>query len=114
MPTLKIQTNVEPTGDRRHPFLKAASSKVAEVLGKPESYVMVMLQTNPDMLFAADDAPLAYLELKSLGLPEDKTPALSAALCALIEEYFGVPPQRIYIEFASPPRHMFGWDGGTF
>ncbi len=114
MPTLKIQTNVETPQERRKPILEAASSKVARMLGKPESYVMVVLQTNPDMLFAADDAPLAYLELKSLGLPEDDTPALSAALCAFMEKHFGVPPDRTYIEFASPQRHMFGWSGGTF
>jgi phenylpyruvate tautomerase len=114
MPILKIQTNAETAGDRRGPFLRAASSTMAEILGKPESYIMVLLQTNPDMLFAAEDAPLAYLELKSLGLPEDNTPTLSAALCALMEEHFGVPPERVYIEFSSPPRHLFGWNGGTF
>ena len=114
MPTLKIQTNVELPTARRKPILEAASSTVSRMLGKPESYVMVMLQTNTDMLFAADDAPLAYLELKSLGLPEDDSPALSGALCEFMEKHFGVPPERVYIEFASPPRHMFGWSGGTF
>lgn len=114
MPTLNIQTNVQTPQERHKPILAAASSKVAQMLGKPESYVMVILQTNPDMLFAADDRPLAYLELKSLGLPEGDTPALSEALCAFMEEHFGIPPERIYIEFAFPPRHMFGWNGGTF
>lgn len=114
MPTLKILTNVETHAAQRKPILEAASSKVAEALGKPESYVLVSLQINPDMLFAGDDAPLAYLELKSLGLPEDKTATLSAALSSLMAEHFGVPSSRVYIEFASPPRHMFGWNGGTF
>lgn len=114
MPTLTIQTNVEIPAAQRRPTLEAASARVAEILGKPEGYVMAMLQTNPDMLFAADDAPLAYLELKSLGLPEDSTPALSAALCAFMQDHFGVPPERTYVEFSSPPRHMFGWNGRTF
>jgi phenylpyruvate tautomerase PptA (4-oxalocrotonate tautomerase family) len=114
MPTLKIQTNVEVSRERRKPILEAASSKVAEILGKPERYVMVVFQSNPDMLFAGDDAPLAYLELKSLGLPEDRTPALCAALSDFMDEHFRIAPERIYIEFASPPRHLFGWSGGTF
>ncbi|MEA3277802.1 MAG: phenylpyruvate tautomerase MIF-related protein [Pseudomonadota bacterium] len=114
MPTLKIQTNVQIAPERRKVVLEAASSTVAEQLAKPESYVMVVLETNQDMLFAADDAPLAYLELKSLGLPEADTSGLSAALCSFMEHQFGVPPARIYIEFSSPPRHMFGWNGGTF
>ena len=114
MPTLKIQTNVETAADRRKVLLDAATATVAEQLGKPESYVMVILETNPDMLFAASDAPLAYLELKSLGLPEDATTALSAALCGFMEKHFGVPPGRVYIEFASPSHHLFGWNGRTF
>ena len=114
MPTLIIQTNVETPVDQRKQILEEASSTVASILGKPESYVMVILRVNADMLFAAQDSPLAYLELKSLGLPEDRTRDLSAALCGFMEKHFGVSPERIYIEFASPARHMFGWSAGTF
>ena len=73
-----------------------------------------MLKTSPDMLFAGDDAPLAFLELKSLGLPEDSTANFSAALCDFMAAHFEIPMERIYIEFASPPRHMYGWNGSTF
>jgi hypothetical protein len=66
------------------------------------------------MCFAGDTAPCAYLELKSLGLPEQRTAELSAALCGFVEEHLGVPKSRVYIEFASPPRHLFGFDGRTF
>jgi phenylpyruvate tautomerase len=114
MPTLIMQTNVPTPPDRHKEILGAASAKVAEILGKPESYVLVVLKTNLNMLFAGDDAPLAYLELKSLGLPEERTSDLSAALCEFMKTHFDVPPERIYIEFASPPRHLFGWSGGTF
>jgi len=114
MPALIIRTNVEtPIGDRRR-ILAEASALAANLLGKPEGYVLVMLEDNSDMLFAGDPAPLAYLELKSLGLPEERTPELSAALCGFMETRFGVSPARVYIEFASPPRHLFGYNGGTF
>jgi len=66
---------------------------VANILGKPESYVMVILKDKADMLFAGDATPLAYLELKSLGLPEERTPDLSAALCSFMETRFGIPPR---------------------
>jgi phenylpyruvate tautomerase len=114
MPTLIIQTNVEIPADERKQILAAASAMVAKILSKPESYVMVILKPTADMLFAGTDAPLAYLELKSLGLPEDRTTDLSSALCDFMNAHFGVPSERIYIEFASPPRYMFGWSGGTF
>ncbi|MCB1830544.1 MAG: hypothetical protein KDI49_04610 [Gammaproteobacteria bacterium] len=114
MPTLIIQTNVEIAADRRRQILAEASSTVAGMLGKPESYVMVILKPNTDMLFAGADEPLAFLELKSLGLPEERTADFSAILCRLMKTHFGIPQERVYIEFASPPRHMFGWNSRTF
>ncbi|WP_090486429.1 phenylpyruvate tautomerase MIF-related protein [Ectothiorhodospira mobilis] len=38
----------------------------------------------------------------------------SAALTGLVGESLDVPPERVYIEFASPARHLFGFKGGTF
>ncbi|NBC13903.1 MAG: hypothetical protein GVY09_11270 [Gammaproteobacteria bacterium] len=114
MPTLIIKTNADLPPSPRDDLLKAASAAVAELLGKPEGYVMVLVEPVADMSFGADSAPCAYLELKSLGLPEDRTPALSAALCDFVERHLGVPKARVYIEFASPPRHLFGFDGRTF
>ena len=44
MPTLIVQTNVKVPAERRKVVLEAASSTVAEQLGKPESYVMVLVE----------------------------------------------------------------------
>jgi phenylpyruvate tautomerase PptA (4-oxalocrotonate tautomerase family) len=114
MPTLIIKTNAMIAPDERPPLLKAASALVAEMLGKPERYVMVILEPPPEMCFGGDTAPLAYLELKSLGLPEDLCKDFSATLCRFVAERLNVPQDRVYIEFASPARHMFGYNGGTF
>lgn len=114
MPLLKINTNRKLDDTRANHLLAEASRSVAEILGKPEDYVMVDLSDGRRMSFAGETAPLASLELKSLGLPEERTPALSAALCRLISDALGIPQERIYIEFSSPPRRMWGWDGRTF
>lgn len=114
MPLLKIQTNVEIPNNQRHTLLTQTSSATASILGKPEAYVMVTLELNPDMLFAGSAAPLAYLELKSIGLPEAETKTLSHALYQLVSNQLGVQADRIYIEFSNAERHMWGWNGGTF
>jgi hypothetical protein len=75
---------------------------------------MVAIEAGQDMLFAGSSDPLAYLELKSIGLLETATPALSAALCQLISAELGIEQNRIYIEFANAARHLWGWDGTTF
>lgn len=114
MPYLNIQTNRPVPEGSHQELLHKASRLVSEQLGKPERYVMVALAPPVPMLFAGEDAPAAYLELKSIGLPRAKTQALSAALGDLMEESLGIAPARVYIEFADAAREMWGWDSGTF
>lgn len=114
MPYLKIQTNVEREPGDAQPVLRRASQLVAERLGKPEKYVLVALETAVPLAFGGSEAPAAYLELKSIGLPHDRTTELSRALCGLMHDEFGVRPERVYIEFADAERTMWGYNGGTF
>jgi len=114
MPYLLVQTNQSIDAGQQNDLLAEASRCIAEQLGKPEQYVMVSLQHNQPMLFAGNDAPLAYLELKSIGLPEDSTAQISKALCQLIQHRLGIDTNRIYIEFSSAERHMWGWKEATF
>ncbi len=114
MPLLSIETNQTPPQEERLALLRAASELVAGALDKPERYVMVRFESNPHMLFAGSGDPLAFLQLKSIGLDESRTPGLSAALCELMETRLGVPGGRTYIEFVAAPRRMWGYNGGTF
>ena len=114
MPYLRIQTNKEIDEASKASFLDHASKLVAEQLGKPESYVMVDFAPRRPMRFAGRDDACAYLELKSIGLPETRTRSLSEALCGAVESELGVPADRVYIEFADAPRAMWGWNKGTF
>lgn len=112
MPLLQINTNVSV--DDTHKLASEASALVADMLGKPESYVMVMVKPDQTLVFAGTNDGAAHLKLKSLGLPESKTGEYSKKLCSLMEEKLGISPGRVYIEFAGPPRHMWGWDNQTF
>lgn len=114
MPLLKIQTNIAVSSRDTSGLLKKASSAVASMLGKPESYVMVVIESGLPISFAGSDSPAAYLELKSIGLPGNRTAEFSATLCKLLQAELGLTQERIYIEFADAPRHLWGWNGGTF
>ena len=114
MPLLKITTNREIDTTRRSELLRKASQQVADLLGKPERYVMVTLEINTDMIFGGDTSPVSYLELKSIGLPEERTTELSNFLCELIKDQLGIPAERTYIEFSNAQRHLWGWNSATF
>lgn len=114
MPYLKIQIDKDKLPQNLDSVLKEASALVAQQLGKPESYVMVALEQGAALSFAGSREGAAFMELKSIGLPEDKTPALSAALCAFAEQKLGVPGNRVYIEFSGARGSQWGWNGATF
>lgn len=114
MPYLKIQTNLPLSKKAERTILRTASTLVAEELDKPEDYVMVALQPNTPMLFAGTDDPVAFLELKAIGLPAKKTKRLSEALCNLVETHLGIPPSRVYVKFLTVKHGMWGWQGDTF
>ena len=112
MPLLEITTNT--TIDNSLDVAQQASKLTAEMLAKPESYVMVKIQAEQTLIFAGTDEPAAHVKLKSLGLAEDSTADFSKKICSFISSQLNINSARIYIEFSSPARHMWGWDGKTF
>ncbi len=114
MPLLKVSTNISLDGQAAQTLCNKASTHVTELLGKPESYVMVSVQHGKTMSFAGNTSPCAMIELKSLGLPQQQTAEFSASICDFLTQHTGIPTNRIYIEFSAPERHMWGWDKRTF
>ncbi|PHS23925.1 MAG: hypothetical protein COA83_08890 [Methylophaga sp.] len=111
MPYLNIVTN--QVIDDESALLKAASQTVAKAASKPESYVMIAVETKASMLMGGSDAPTAILDYRALGLPTDRT-AFSDALCSLITEQLGIAGDRIYISMTDSERQNWGWNHRTF
>lgn len=112
MPLIKVETNVKAV--RADETAKGISALAAEILGKPEQYVLAILEDDKTLLHGGTDDPAAYVTLDSIGLPEDRTPELSATICSFLETALGIPGDRVYIAFGNIQRHLFGWNGKTF
>lgn len=112
MPYLHIRTN--QTAEDAAGLIRQASALCARMLGKPEAYVMVSLEDGCRMSFAGSSEPLAYLELKSLGLPSEQARDYSRQLCEFISQQLAVSPSRIYIEFSAGDRALWGFNSSTF
>jgi len=112
MPLLTIRTNIKLND--KSDIAEKASLTIANILGKPESYIMVQVEDEQCLIFGGEHDPCALLELKSLGLPENTTADFSARLCEFMKIETQIDSSRIYIEFSSPERHMWGWDQRTF
>jgi len=116
MPLLNVFTSAEPLpADRADALLKALSASLAEHLQKPEAYVMTSIVPRTRMTFGGTSAPACYAEVKNVGtMAPALTAKLSALLCARLSEAFGVPSERIYVEFSEARGHLWGHDGETF
>lgn len=114
MPYLKLNTNIEISTAQNRELRGQLSQLLAQQTGKPERYVMVEVSDGLSMLFGGSDAPLAYLECKSIGLSTAQAKALSTALSSLLNSALSLPADRIYIEFSNCPAEFWGWNGSTF
>jgi len=111
MPYLNIVTNQTISDEAA--LLKAASKTVAQLSGKPESYVMIAIEQKASMSFGGSTEPTAILDYRSLGLPSDRK-AFSDAMCTMIEQQIGVSGSRTYISMTDSERQNWGWDHSTF
>ncbi len=116
MPLIKVQSSVTtPDKTQVENLLTTLSAKLAQHLGKPESYVMTAFESDIPMTFGGTLDPVCFVEIKSIGtMKPEQTKAMSKDFCQQIESELGVPTNRIYIEFADAERHLWGWNSSTF
>ncbi len=114
MPYFSITTNVTMDRDTARETAGKASAFIADLLEKPETYVMASIQPDTPLVFGGNQKPVAMVHLKSIGLPKERCPELSAKICSFVEAALGVPAGRIFIDFKNLDGKMFGWNGRTF
>ncbi|CAI9099331.1 OLC1v1036133C8 [Oldenlandia corymbosa var. corymbosa] len=106
MPTLNLFTNVPVDSVVTSDFLKDASKAVAKIIGKPESYVMIVLNGAVPVTFAGTEEPAAYGELISIGgLGPSVNGKLSSAIAEILQTKFSIDSSRVYIKFYDVEKH---------
>ena len=111
MPFIQINTSSKSVVDNDL-LLKEISKMVAGLTGKPENYVMTMIQSDSQMTFAGSDEPCCFIKLKSIG--SLNTSAMSKSLCELIASKTNINKNRIYLEFIDVKASNWGFNSLTF
>ncbi len=111
MPFVQINTSAKSNLDSGL-LQKEISKLVADMTGKPENYVMTMVQSNTQMTFAGSDEPCCFVMLKSIGSLNPTS--MSKCLCDLIESKTNIKANRIYIEFSDIEASNWGFNNSTF
>ncbi len=112
MPLIQINTSSKSIVHNDDLFQKDISKMIAELTGKPENYVMTIIQKDIKMTFAGTDDPCCFIKVKSIGslLPS----SMSKALCKLIASKTNINTNRVYIEFIDVKATNWGFNGSTF
>ena len=96
-------------------MLRDLSALLSHELGKPEAYVMTLLESRARMTFAGSSAPACYVGVKNVGtFGAELTRRLSRLITERVSKGLGVPSGRIYIEYVEAAPHLWGYDGDTF
>ena len=112
MPFIQINTSAKSIVENDDLLQKDISKMIADLTGKPENYVMTMIERNTKMTFAGSDEPCCFIKVKSIG---SLSPLLmSKSLCELISSKTNINPNRIYIEFSDVKASNWGYNSSTF
>ena len=111
MPFIQINTSSKSYVDNDL-LQKEISKMVADLTGKPENYVMTMIQSDSQMTFAGSDEPCCFIKLQSIGSLNPTS--MSRHLCELIASKTNIKTNRIYIEFMDVNPSNWGFNSSTF
>jgi phenylpyruvate tautomerase len=114
MPLLKLETTVTLSDDKKKALLASLSKIVAETIGKPEQYVMVVV--NPAaIIMSGKPGEAAFADIRSIGgLGGEVNRQLSQKVCRVLTDTLGVPSNRVYLNFTDIEAGNWGWNGSTF
>ena len=111
MPLIEINTSLKSIVEIDL-LQKEISKMVADLTGKPENYVMTMIQSDTLMTFAGSDEPCCFIKLKSIGSLNPSK--MSKSLCELIASKTNIRTNRIYLEFVDVKATNWGFNSSTF
>ncbi len=114
MPLLKLETSADLSPEQKDQLLTDLSKTVSDVTGKPETYVMVTIQSS-SIAMGGTAGPAAFADIRGIGgLDPATNKNLSEAVCSLLSESLDIAGDRIYLNFTDIAGSNWGWNSGTF
>ncbi|XP_031260615.1 macrophage migration inhibitory factor homolog [Pistacia vera] len=99
MPCLYISTNVNLDGLDTDPVFSAATKAVAEIIGRPENLVMVILKGSVAISFNGNKEPAAYAEIVSMGgINKVVKRKLISTLGSILQAKLSIPTTRFFLK----------------
>ncbi|KAI9154561.1 hypothetical protein LWI28_028103 [Acer negundo] len=99
MPCLYISTNVNLDAVDIDPVFSDATKAVADIIGKPEHFVMVVLKGSVPISFNGNKEPAAYAEIVSMGgINREVKRKLIATIGSVLQAKLSIPKTRFFLK----------------
>ncbi len=114
MPLLNLYLNKKNDETMSAKILSELSQLVAQSMGKPQNYMMVLITESKINISGSQNAA-AFADLRSIGgINAATSKMLSQKLCDYLHKELAIDKERIYCNFTDIPASNWGWNGTTF
>jgi phenylpyruvate tautomerase len=115
MPLIEVQLSAKLSAEDQVALMTNLSKAVAGKLGKPESYMMVVLRPEAPLMMGARTDPAALVQVRSVGtITPTQAKEVAAAVSQSLAKVSGVDEDRVYCIFQGVPGAMWAQGGDTF
>ncbi|KAK3032871.1 hypothetical protein RJ639_037048 [Escallonia herrerae] len=99
MPCLNISTNVSLDGVDTDPISSEATRAIAQIIGRPENLVMVLLRGSATITFGGNKEPAAFAEIVSMGgINSEVKKKLIETLGIILQKRLRIPRERFFLK----------------
>ncbi|KAK2360730.1 phenylpyruvate tautomerase [Trifolium repens] len=113
MPLLTLSTNVSFDGVNVSSILSQLNTTIANLLGYPQSYVIVSLEGPIPISFGGTEEAAVYGEFVAIGiLNQELNKKLSAEIALVLHTLLAVPKSRFFLKFNDIEGYNCGLNGG--
>ncbi|XP_058208576.1 uncharacterized protein LOC131321700 [Rhododendron vialii] len=99
MPCLDISTNVSLDGVDTDSIFSEATKAVATIIGKPETYVMVVLKGSVQISFGGNKEPAAFAEIVSMGgINSEVKKNLILTIGTILQDKLSISRSRFFLK----------------
>ncbi len=114
MPAVILKVAKKCSDEQKDYLCKNLSKICATNIGKPEQYMMAVVDDNAMIYFGGEKQNAAFVDVRSSGgLDNDVNSAITKYICELLSESLDIEPTSVYINFTNMERAFWGSDGKT-
>jgi len=109
-----LKTSAQVPEKSKQELMAALSTMLAKTTGKPEEYVMVLVE-QVDGMFAGKPGPVAFADVRGIGgLSKPVNGRITKELCDILHARLAIPPESVYCVFTEVAAASWGWNRATF